>query len=182
VGWGCQKLSALSRVRKAENRLHHRNLAYTLATDHISHFHALKALLIIRRGVVLDRWAWGLSVMLEKTAGCALITKLWSILLMEADFNAINKIIYGSRMLQTVREYELIPEEIYSERNRLADDRTLAKVLFYDIVRQTRRPAGIGAVDADNMTELLIQLPRWSFNRWACHRRQLSRCYQQFRK
>jgi hypothetical protein len=88
--------------------------------------------------------------MLEKTAGCALITKLWSILLMEADFNAINKIIYGSRMLQTVREYELIPEEIYSERNRLADDRTLAKVLFYDIVRQTRRPAGIGAVDADN--------------------------------
>jgi hypothetical protein len=33
--------------------------------------------------------------MLEKIAGCALITKLRSILLMEADFNCTNKIIYG---------------------------------------------------------------------------------------
>ena len=69
---------------------------------------------------------------------------------MEADFNATNKIIYGQRMLQQARKYKLVPEEIYSERNRLADDGTLAKVLFYDIVRQTRCPAGIGAVDADN--------------------------------
>jgi len=88
--------------------------------------------------------------MLEKMLGCALITKLRSILLMEADFNAANKIIYGQRMLQQARKYKLIPEEIYSERNRLADDGTLAKVHFYDIVRQMRRPAGIGAVDADN--------------------------------
>jgi hypothetical protein len=32
----------------------------------------------------------------------------------------------------------------------LADDGTLAKVLFYDIVHQTRLPAGISAVDMDN--------------------------------
>ena len=88
--------------------------------------------------------------MLEKIFGCALITKLRSILLMEADFNSTNKIIYGQRMLQTVRRYRLMPEEICSEKNRLADDGTLVKVLFYDIVRQTRLPSGIGAVDADN--------------------------------
>jgi hypothetical protein len=35
-------------------------------SDHISHFHALKATLIMKRGIVLDRWARGLSVMLEK--------------------------------------------------------------------------------------------------------------------
>jgi hypothetical protein len=69
---------------------------------------------------------------------------------MEADFKATNKMIYGPRMLDMVRHYELIPEEIYSERNRLADDGTLAKVLFYDIVQQTRLPAGISAVDAYN--------------------------------
>jgi hypothetical protein len=40
--------------------------------------------------------------------------------------------------------------EIYSEKNRLADDGTLAKVLFFDIIRQTRRSAGISSVDADN--------------------------------
>ncbi len=114
------------------------------------HFHALKATLVLRRGIVLERWAWGLSVMLEKMFGCALITKLRSILLMEADFNATNKIIYGQRMLQQARQYKLIPEEIYSEWNRLKDDGTLAKILFFDIVRETRRSAGISSVDADN--------------------------------
>jgi hypothetical protein len=69
---------------------------------------------------------------------------------MEANFYATNKIIYGQRMLQTARKYKLVPEEIYSERNRLADDRTLAKVLFYDIVCQTWLPVGISAVDAEN--------------------------------
>ncbi len=76
--------------------------------------------------------------MLEKMFGCALITKLRSILLMEADFNATNKIIYGQRMLHQAQKYKLVSEEIYSKRNRLADDGTLAKVLFFDIVRQTR--------------------------------------------
>ena len=88
--------------------------------------------------------------MLEKLFGCALITKLRSMLLMEADFNATNKIVYGNRMLHNVRKYKLMPEEIYSEKNRLADDGTLVKVLFYDIVRQARLPAGISTVDADN--------------------------------
>ncbi len=53
---------------------------------------------------------------------------------MEADFNATNKAIYGVRMLANVRKYKLMPEEVYSERNHLADDGTLSKVLFYDIV------------------------------------------------
>ncbi len=80
---------------------------------------------------------------------CTLITKLWSILLIEAGFNAANKIIYGQQMLHQARKYKLISEEIYSKWNRLADDRTLAKALFYDIVCQTRLPAEISIVDAD---------------------------------
>ncbi len=48
------------------------------------------------------------------------------------------------------RKYKLMPEEVFSKRNHLADDGTLIKVLFYDIVRQTRLPAGISVVDADN--------------------------------
>jgi hypothetical protein len=54
--------------------------------------------------------------MLEKVFGCTLITKLRSILLVEADFNVTNKIIYGQQMLQVVREYKLMPEEIYSKK------------------------------------------------------------------
>jgi hypothetical protein len=67
-----------------------------IQSDHISHFHALKATLIMKRGIVLDRWVRGISVMLEKIFGCTLITKLQSILLIEADFNSTNKMIWST--------------------------------------------------------------------------------------
>ena len=53
-------------------------------------------------------------------------------------------------MLDNVRKYNLMPEEIFSERNRMADDGTLDKVLFYDIVRQLRVSAGISSVNSEN--------------------------------
>ena len=88
--------------------------------------------------------------MLEKTLGVMLVTKLRAILLMEGDFNAMNKIVYGSRMIQTAPGHHLIPEEIFSKKNRMADNRTLCKTLFYDINRQSRVPATIALVDASN--------------------------------
>ena len=76
--------------------------------------------------------------MLVKTLGVTLVTKLQAILLMEADFNATNKILYGVRMMGQARSYNLMPDEIYSEKNRMADDGTLTKTLFFDMVRQSR--------------------------------------------
>jgi hypothetical protein len=53
--------------------------------------------------------------MLEKIFGCALFAKLRSILLMEADFNATKKLVYRIWMLDNVRKYRLMPEEVFSE-------------------------------------------------------------------
>jgi hypothetical protein len=55
---------------------------------------------------------------------------------MEGDFNAANKMIYSVWIMKNVRDQNLIPEEIFSKRNRMADDGTLCKTLFYDIRRQ----------------------------------------------
>ncbi len=55
--------------------------------------------------------------MLKKIFGCALVTKLRLILLMEANFNATNKFIYRQRMMNTVQKYKLMPKEIFSEKN-----------------------------------------------------------------
>ena len=82
--------------------------------------------------------------------GCTLVTKLRAILLMEADFNSSNKIIFGERMLDNARRSGFMPEEIYSERGKMADDGSLAKVLFYDIVRQSRLSAALASIDAAN--------------------------------
>jgi hypothetical protein len=48
--------------------------------------------------------------------GVRLVSKLRAIFLMEADFNAMNKEVYGVRMLEEARKYKLIPEEIFSKR------------------------------------------------------------------
>ena len=61
----------------------------------ISQFHALKATLLMKRELVLEHWGRGLSFMIKKHFGCNLVPKLWSILLMEADFNFTNKEIFG---------------------------------------------------------------------------------------
>ena len=53
-------------------------------------------------------------------------------------------------MLHNMRKYRLMLEEVYSKRNRLADDGYLSKILFYDIVRQLRRSAGLASVDINN--------------------------------
>jgi hypothetical protein len=55
---------------------------------------------------------------------------------MEGDFNATNKIVYGVRMMSDTRGHHLMPEEIFSKKTRMADDRTLCKTLFYDITQQ----------------------------------------------
>ncbi len=60
---------------------------------------------------------------------------------MEGGFNASNKLIFGIGMLEQVRKYKMMPDEVFSERNRMAEDGTLSKNLFYDILRQLRRPA-----------------------------------------
>jgi hypothetical protein len=88
--------------------------------------------------------------MLEKTLGVTLVTKLRAILLMEADFNTTNKIIYGNRMMVKAREHALMPKKIFSKQNRMADNGTLSKTLFCDLARQARAPTAIASVDASN--------------------------------
>jgi len=95
----------------------------------------------------LEKWKEGLTCILEKIPGNCLVTKLCTILLMKADFNATNKIIFGTRMMEVVHAYGLMMED---EQGHTAEDGALMRVLFYDIVRQCQQPAAISSVDAAN--------------------------------
>ncbi len=72
-------------------------------------------------------------MILEKTPGVTLVTKLCATLLMEGDFNAMNKIVYGVRMMRNAWGYHLMPKEIFSKKNWMANNGTLFKTLFYNI-------------------------------------------------
>ena len=56
--------------------LHSGNYFAGIVSDYTSYFHSLKATLLLHHGLVLERWAQGLSVKLQKLFGCSLITKL----------------------------------------------------------------------------------------------------------
>ena len=147
--WQAKWKKTKEETSSSQSGLHFGHYIAGASSDVISQYHAMKVSLAIG-GLGLSRWSNGLSVMLEKLFGERLVSKLRAILLMEADYNAANKILFGERMLDNVRKYKLMPEEIFSERGRMADDGGLAKILFYDIVRQTRLVAMISSVDASN--------------------------------
>jgi hypothetical protein len=134
----------------SESGLHFGHYKVGGMSDIIAHYHAAQVIVTLAHAIQLERWSRGLSVMLEKTLGVTLVSKLRAILLMEADFNVTNKIVYGDRMMKNVRRFNRMPEEIFSEKNRMADDGTLCKTLFYNITRQARVPAAIASVHASN--------------------------------
>ena len=76
---------AKEEISSSYSGLHFGHYKAGTASRYVSHFHALKATLIMHHGLVLERWLQGLSVMLQKLYGCSC-----SILLMEADFNGAN--------------------------------------------------------------------------------------------
>ena len=64
----------------------------------------MKTSIALQEGIALSHWSNGLSVMLEKMSGVRMVSKLRAIMLMEADFNAANKIVYGNWMLANARK------------------------------------------------------------------------------
>ncbi len=138
------------RTSSSRSGLHFGHYKAGCASTYTSHFHAAKATVALTLGTPYNRWKQGVTVMLEKERGVNLVSKLRAILLMEADFNAANKIMFSNRMMSMVRQHNMMPEEIFSEKGKTAVDGTLAKVLFYDLSRQFRKPAAIASVDASN--------------------------------
>lgn len=117
--------------------------------ERLSSFFAKKISFIAISGCAPDRWSVGLTVLLEKIAGVALVHKLRAILLMEGDFNMHNRLIFGNRMMECAREAGLIPEEQYAEKESDGQDGAWLKRLFADISRQLRIVMGIVSADAE---------------------------------
>ena len=115
----------------------------------MSEVHALTCQLAYGSGFSLTRWQAGLSVMLEKEKGVIRVDKLRAILLMEADFNFANKLIFGSRMVRRAIHNKEIPKECYgSVPAHEAIEVGINRRLLLDISRQRRAPMAIASVDA----------------------------------
>jgi hypothetical protein len=108
---------------------------YILATfsDVVTTFLSRKIALIARGGCPPDRRGHGLQVMLEKVAGVALVNKLCAILLMEGDFNYMNKWVFGHEAINKLYTLGYIPGNQYSQKESTAEDAQMDNRLTMDI-------------------------------------------------
>ena len=58
--------------------------------------------------------------MLEKLAGNVNVKKLWAILLFEANFNTMHKIIFNNALIRSLKAIEAIIMEVIGERRSQA--------------------------------------------------------------
>jgi hypothetical protein len=70
-------------------------------SDIISHYHTAWVTVMLAHTIQLERWSHGLPVMLERTLGVTLVTKLWAILLMEGDFKSLpaKSVLAGTKLV-----------------------------------------------------------------------------------
>lgn len=129
--------------------LHFGHYKAAARSDYLSELNALFTEVSITTGYSPSRWKKGLQVMLLKLEDVYLPEKLRAILLMEADFNFSNKLIFGSRMMDWAEEHDEIPVEIWgSRKNHHAIDVALNRGLTMDLARQKRRSATVTSADA----------------------------------
>ena len=93
----------------------------------------------------------GISVILEKLAGDVNVQRLRTILLLEADFNAMHKIIFNNRLIPSIEAVNAIPMEVIGgRRSQAATYLALDKKLIADIANVRKLLTIIIYADAMN--------------------------------
>jgi hypothetical protein len=64
--------------------------------------------LITRSGCAPSRWGVGLQVLLEKVPGVSLVNKLRAILLLEGNFNFVNKWVFGHKAINCLYNLQYV--------------------------------------------------------------------------
>jgi hypothetical protein len=133
---------AREQTASGRSGLHFGHFKAGITDPDIAAFEAALSSVPLQTGYSPDRWKQTVEVMLEKKPGVHLAAKLRCIVLLEADFNEINKKI-GRQMMMYGEAKRLIAIEQYGSRhNRAAGTQCLNKHLTLDLLRQQRQ-AGI---------------------------------------
>lgn len=123
----------------------------------LSEIHASFLHVAAQSGSCLNRWSKGLTVMLEKIKGNTKVDKLRAILLMEADFNFLNKLFFGNRLIKQCERRDRMPEELYGSRKNLgAIQVAVNRRLVIDNIKLKRRGGAIAGVDAAQCYDRIV--------------------------
>ena len=91
--------------------IHFGHLKAAAWNNHLTDLYTAKINACLNLGTALERWGKGLTVLLEKEFGSIFFDKLRAIILFEADFNWIQKIVFSKKMADLAQKHNLIPPE-----------------------------------------------------------------------
>ncbi|WP_317203178.1 hypothetical protein [Janthinobacterium sp.] len=121
------------------------SVAARLPEDHPAHTTRLADIygkrwtLPLQHGFAPKRWCQCIDAILEKIPGKPIIEKLRIIMLYEADFNFVLKLIWGKRLVRNAEKYGCLGQSNHgSRKGRQTTDAQLEKTLLYGITRLTR--------------------------------------------
>ena len=116
-----------------------------LPQDHPAHTRVLAEVyakmmsMPLAHGFAPKRWQYCVDAILEKIPGKPMIEKLRIIMLYEADFNFVLKLIWGRRLIRHAEKYRCLGTSNHGSRaGRQTIDALLEKLLLYEYARLTR--------------------------------------------
>jgi hypothetical protein len=105
----------------------------------LSEIYAIMATLPLKHGFAPTRWQKCINAILEKIPGQPRIEKLRIIMLYEADFNFVLKLIWGRRLVRHAELHQCLGDENHGSRSgRQSTDAQLQKLLLYKYAQLTR--------------------------------------------
>ena len=140
---------AKERTASSFSTLHFGHYKTAVEDEELSDIHAGMLDIAARTGTSLLRWQKGPTVMIYKKQNSILVDNLRAILLMEADFNFLNKLIIGKRMMQNAEEAEEMPiENVGGRKGFSAAEAGLTWKMFFDVLRMLRQEGAVTSADA----------------------------------
>ena len=145
------------RTSSSMSRRHFGHYKAAAINDLLSDIHSSLLHVASRNGVFLTRWIKGLSVMLEKLKRNIKVNKLRAILLMEADFNSLNKLIFGHRMIQQCEANNRFPDEIYGSRSGISESEVIVNCrVVLEKIKVLQHCGTIAGVDAAQCYDRIV--------------------------
>ena len=122
----------------------------------LSHFESKMCAIPYQTGYAPLRYKRSLNAMLLKKHNKLEADQLRTILLLEADFNHLNKKLGRDLMYQAEKFNLIAPEQFGSRKSHSCIDQVLVKKLYYDVLRMSRMNGFLCSNDAKSCYDRII--------------------------
>ena len=111
----------------------------------------------LQTGYSYQRWNTMIDIMAFKKPENIKVSNIRSIIISEADWNTIGKLVIAKKMMENAEANEVLPREhIGGRKGRKATDGALTKKLVMDNARLLQKPVAVISTDAANCYDRML--------------------------